>query len=85
MNLGESGRIWENLGECGRVCESVLTTRATRAQQREQELGKSWERAGEELGKSWAIAGGELGKSQGKLDLTKCKKIRYDDPVAPGQ
>ena len=63
-NLGESGRVWEKLGESGRVCESVLTTRATRAQQRGQELGKSWERAGGELGESWARAsetGGRLG------------------------
>ena len=62
-NLGESGRDWENLGESGRVCESVLTTRATRAQQRGQELGKSWERAGGELGRSWARAWDQFGTS----------------------
>ena len=66
-DLGESVRMWGNLVESGRVCESVLTTRATRAQQRGQELGKSWERAGGELGKSWARAGEELGPTRNQI------------------
>ena len=81
-SLGESGRIWENLGESGRVCESVLTTRATRAQQRGQELGKSWERAGGELGESWARAVQELGPLWGaKVSILLEENAKKRKPV----
>ena len=77
-NLGEPGRIWEDLGEPGRVCESVFTTRATRAQQRGHELGKSWERAGGELGKSWG-ASGESGRA--KLSILAEEYTKNGKPV----